>query len=205
MYKNKEEALKELNKIIDEYGIGFSELKENYNRGKTVNTKKKDKVRIRSMTENEAIIQLLIPHGKAVLCTNYSSREWYSGTYEKRSEGKYNFRSGPYTNDYNQKVTIINNFYTWTYERTNLCGFVILTGPYGYRDPNNLHYAPIYEDNQADRIEVRINAFQDLWYNTFGFSGYYGADRYAQIVADAHKTRLNQTQSYNTFFPVFNI
>ena len=45
MYENKEEALKELNKIIDEYGIGFSELKENYSSEKTVNTKKKDKVR----------------------------------------------------------------------------------------------------------------------------------------------------------------
>ena len=41
MYENKEEALRELTKIIDEYGIGYNELKENYSSEKTVNTKKK--------------------------------------------------------------------------------------------------------------------------------------------------------------------
>ena len=181
MYENKEEALKELNKIIDEYGIKFNELKENYSSGKTVNTKKKDKVRIRLLSYNEAILKLLVPYGNRQNLVSASVPPW------KISEGKYGLKCNitnsevvPFRESYtkfkilNRVVNIASNLYQFASWGTN-CVAMTTTAIY---DPNNNFfrttrdgYGLSYQDNYEDKPEIRVEI--NSYNYESNYNGYY--------------------------------
>ena len=161
----KEESLNIINTLINKSGITKKEVNESYNSSTITNKDKKNVVRIRLMSQNEAILKLMVPYG---------NKQNLHGTYsypypDQRSEGKYaithcsrgvcQVSSVYFPVDNRNKIddTKFNNLYEYSYGGQNTIGFLSQnSGTIGYANRSN-GYGMLYQDNYEDKPEIRVN------------------------------------------------
>ena len=165
--ESKEKLLDLLNKGIDKFGITKKDINESYASGSVVSGKKKDKVRIRLLSQNEAVLKMMIPWG------NRQNQTTTYGYPYKISEGKYGFEV--YINDtwsmyyYNFRLinkinNIANNLYVFSYNydkvNTQAIGFTT-TRIYNINSSNLYRngYGVSFQDNYLDKIENRVRTY----------------------------------------------
>ena len=168
----KEESLNIINTLINKSGITKKEVNESYNNSTITNKDKKNVVRIRLMSQNEAILKLMVPYGnKQNVPSNYAY-PW------KISEGKYgiqhritsnvhlwtinfNKNESRYVQAYNlyleNKINLFNNLYQYTYSGSNAIGLLSQNANWWFFSNQTDGYALCYQDNYEDKPEIRVN------------------------------------------------
>ena len=224
--ESKEELLDLLNKGIDKFGITKKDINEKYASSSIANTKKKDKVRIRLLSQNEAVLKMMIPWG------NRQNQTTTYGYPYKISEGKYGFEV--YINDYsypdnyhftliNKINNIANNLYVFSYNyggvNTKAIGFTT-TRYYGIKYYSDRYYDNGYgisfQDNFQDKIENRVMVNNPRAYNGDPYAPIYSNSGHVALRYDITnkemtnrcgdvKTPKTSTAPYAGLWPVINI
>ena len=208
--ESKEELLDLLNKGIDKFGVTKKDINESYASSSVVNGNKKDKVKIRVLSQNEAILKMMVPYGDKLNQTTAKDYPY------KISEGKYGFEV--YINDtyaiyayqfriINKINDIANNLYVFSYNYdyidTKAIGFTT-TRFYGtehYKDG----YGVSFQDNYLDKIENRVSTYSSRWNEYYSKSGNVTTPEDFSRNGRHVETLKTSTAPYAGLWPVLNI